>query len=342
VARAKDDQSSRVGKVEKTELDDFRMLHGVAPAFRLHLWKTGRHLRAAPGEALIRQGTESATMFFLLSGELSVTLGDPTSDAIATVQAGETVGELGVLDGAVASANVVAKAECRLLALDEEGFWHLLHASHPFAVNLLVKVSERLRSTNRAVTSNMEKRRLYERAAMFDGLTGIHNRRWLDDTLHRLVERYEKAGSALSIALIDIDHFKDFNDGHGHEAGDAVLTAVAANMAAHLRPTDLVARFGGEEFVLLLPDTATAEAADAAERLRQVVSETEVTMPDGRRLPPVTISAGVAELRTGQKPAELLKRADVAMYRAKQSGRNRVVVDEGSKSHGDAEANRDQ
>jgi diguanylate cyclase (GGDEF)-like protein len=221
---------------------------------------------------------------------------------------------------------VVARTRCELLALDEDAFWELTHASHAFSINLLVKLAERLRANNATVSTNIEKRRLYERAAMFDGLTGIHNRRWLDENLHRLVERCEKGGGALSLSLIDIDHFKQFNDGHGHDAGDAVLTQVAATVAKHLRPTDLVARFGGEEFVILFPDTSLDKAAHAAERVRGVVEKTDVKMPDGRPLPRVTISMGVAELIPRETPAELLKRADEAMYRAKKGGRNRVVT----------------
>jgi diguanylate cyclase (GGDEF)-like protein len=312
----------------KNELDDFKMLHGVPAPMKKQLSQSASKRWLKPGDALIRQGEPATAMYFLLKGDLAVTLNDPSAEPIALIKPGETVGELGVLDGSNASAFVIAKSECELIALDEESFWQLTHTSHAFAINLLVKLAERLRANNATVGANIEKRRLYERAAMFDGLTGIHTRRWLDDTLHRLVERHDKGGAALSLSLIDIDHFKSFNDGHGHDAGDVVLTAVAAVMSKNLRPTDLVARFGGEEFVILFPDTDLVEAVQAAERVREVVSRTDVSMPDGKALPRVTISMGVAELKDGQKPSDLLKAADLAMYKAKKSGRNRVVADE--------------
>lgn len=321
----KNDKSDKAAR-EKTELDDFQMLHGVAAPLRQQLAQTAGKRSLKPGDALIRQGAPGTEMYFLLRGELKVALNDADADPIAVIKAGETVGELGVLHGSNASAYVIAQADCELLALDEEAFWQLTHSSHAFAINLLVKLAERLRANNATVSTNIEKRRIYERAAMFDGLTGIHNRRWLDDTLHRLVERQSKGGGSLSLSLIDIDHFKQFNDGHGHDAGDAVLAAVATEMAANLRPTDLVARFGGEEFVILFPDTSLLEAAAAAERVRAVVESTDVTMPGGRALPRVTISMGVAQLKSGQQPADLLKAADLAMYRAKQGGRNRVIT----------------
>ena len=312
---------------EKTELDGFRTLHGVAAPLRLQLTKDAARRSLLRGEVLIQQGAPASAMYFLLSGELGVALSDPAAEPIAVIKSGETVGELGVLDGSVASAWVVARTDCELLSLDEEGFWRLLHASHAFAINLLVKLSERLRANNAPVSTSIEQRRLFERAAMFDGLTGIHNRRWLDETLHRLVERSAKGDGPLSLSLIDIDHFKRFNDNHGHEAGDAVLAAVATTLGEALRPTDLVVRFGGEEFVILFPETGIDDAAAAADRVRLAVAEAEVAGPGGAPLPRVTISMGVAELKAGQSPAAILKAADVAMYRAKTGGRNRVVVD---------------
>jgi diguanylate cyclase (GGDEF)-like protein len=266
-------------------------------------------------------------MYFVLAGELGVHLDGIDTEPVATIGVGETVGELSVLDGTEASAWVVARGECELLEVKEDDFWALTNASHAFAVNLLIKLAARLRANNRAVSHNVQKRRMYERAAMFDGLTGIHNRRWLDETLHRLVKRQRgRRGGDLSISLIDVDHFKTFNDRHGHAAGDHVLTVVASTLAANLRPTDLVARFGGEEFVILFPDTGVEMAAIAAERVRLAVAAQELAMPDGAALPRVTISIGVAALAAGMTVPELLKAADAAMYRAKQAGRNRMVV----------------
>ena len=307
-------------------LDDVKMLQGVPLAVRQSLARTATRRTLSAGEALITQGQPSTAMYFLLKGELAVILHDPGAEPIAIIPAGETVGELGVLDGSNASAWVVAKSACEVLALDEEAFWHLTHSSHAFALNLLVKLAERLRKNNATVGANIEKRRLYERAAMFDGLTGIHNRRWLDETLHRLVERHDREQAPFCLSLIDIDHFKKFNDGHGHDAGDAVLAAVASVLSQTLRPTDLVARFGGEEFVILFPETDLDDAVAAADRVREAVAVTDVTMPGGAILPRVTISMGVARLRPGQEPAGLLKAADVAMYEAKKGGRNRVVA----------------
>lgn len=322
-------EASPSEELRAESLDGFAMLEGVGLTARRELLASAQLCTLAQGDVLIRQGTHNDSMYLVLEGELGVHLDQVENDPVALIGAGETVGELSVLDGSEASANVVARGPCRLLAIREEGFWQLTNVSHAFAVNLLLKLAARLRANNATVSRNVQKRRQYERAAMFDGLTGIHNRRWLDETLHRMVRRHQNGRGSLSLSLIDIDHFKGFNDRYGHAAGDHVLTVVAATLASNLRPTDLVARFGGEEFVIIFPDTDVEHARGAADRVRTAVAAQELVMPDGTQLPRVTISMGVTELDPGQSVPDLLKTADLAMYRAKQSGRDRVVVGHG-------------
>jgi diguanylate cyclase (GGDEF)-like protein len=317
-----------VTELAAESLDDFAMFQGVGLTARRDLLLAAKHRRLEQGQPLIVQGAANSSMFLVLQGQLGVHLDNLEGEPVATIGRGEIVGEMSLLDGAPASAHVVAREVSELLEVKEDDFWALTNASHAFAVALLVKLATRLRANNATVSQNVQKRRLYERAAMFDGLTGIHNRRWLDDTLHRLARRHDQSGGKLSVGLIDIDHFKMFNDRHGHAAGDHVLTTVASTLASNLRPTDLVARFGGEEFVILFPETDLASAKIAADRVRAAVASKEVAMPDGTALPRVTISVGVAERTPAQDVAELLKAADLAMYRAKQSGRNQVCAAE--------------
>jgi diguanylate cyclase (GGDEF)-like protein len=313
-------------EVTAESLEGFAMLAGVGLIARQELVACALQRTLSGGEELIVQGARNEKMFLVLSGELAVHLDTLEGDPLAIIGHGEIVGELSMLDGSAASAHVVARGECHVLEVKEDDFWRLTNASHAFAVNLLVKLASRLRANNATVSKNVQKRRQYERAAMFDGLTGIHNRRWLDETLHRMVKRHAASGGDLALSLIDIDHFKGFNDRFGHAAGDHVLTTVAATLAANLRPTDLVARFGGEEFVIIFPETNLELATRAADRVRIAVSETALAMPDGAKLPKVTISMGVAVLKREDGVPDLLKRADLAMYEAKQSGRNRVVA----------------
>jgi diguanylate cyclase (GGDEF)-like protein len=278
-----------------------------------------------PGEVLLEAGKSNQTMYMVLAGRLTVHLDGPKGEAIATLQAGETVGELSLLDDHPVSAYVVAAEKCRLLAVDELTFWRLVGASHAFATNLLFMLSHRMRANNAALAEGAKMRRQFERDATMDALTNVYNRRWLEDRLPRLFARHRRAQSPLSLLVVDVDHFKRFNDEYGHLAGDAVLSTLGRTLASSIRPTDLAARYGGEEFVVLLPDTDVAGGRAVAERLRRAIARERVMGPDGTPLPAITISVGVAELRPGDADmAAVIERADGNLYRAKQAGRNRV------------------
>jgi diguanylate cyclase (GGDEF)-like protein len=168
-----------------------------------------------------------------------------------------------------------------------------------------------------------------ERLSFLDGLTNIANRRRFDEYLQLEWRRAQRSGAPFSVALIDIDFFKSFNDTYGHEAGDEILKKVASALAATLnRPADLVARYGGEEFVVVLPGTDAAGAAGLAERLRATVAGLAVPHAKSAAAAQVTISVGVATIVPPRDVAAetLVEAADQALYRAKREGRNRVAV----------------
>lgn len=159
--------------------------------------------------------------------------------------------------------------------------------------------------------------------ARHDPLTGALNRRGMDESLRREVSKVHRTGTALSIAMLDIDDFKRLNDTLGHAAGDAALRHLAVVAREVLRPQDTIARYGGEEFVLLLPDTSQERGQDALNRLRREVAARPFFNADGPV--PMTFSAGVAQLATDETGLEAVDRADAAMYRAKKLGKNQVV-----------------
>ncbi len=164
-------------------------------------------------------------------------------------------------------------------------------------------------------------------AGLTDGLTGVHNRRYFESRCLEEVQAARRSGLPLVCLLLDVDHFKRINDTHGHPAGDAVLRYVARLIRAQLRGSDVVARYGGEEFVLLLPGTPLPAALETAERIRRVIAAQ--TMPVSVSEPlRITVSMGAAALLPGDDPAalaaDLVQRADQALYAAKQGGRNRV------------------
>ncbi|MCA1403123.1 PleD family two-component system response regulator [Ensifer sp. IC3342] len=163
--------------------------------------------------------------------------------------------------------------------------------------------------------------------AITDDLTGLHNRRYLDNHLKLLMDRAVARGRPLSICITDIDRFKHINDTYGHDAGDEVLREFANRVRATVRGADLACRFGGEEFVIVMPDTTPEMAAIVAERLRLMVESRAFAIPQADTVQPVTASLGISSLRAeGDTPEALLKRADMALYQAKNDGRNRVVA----------------
>jgi two-component system cell cycle response regulator len=163
--------------------------------------------------------------------------------------------------------------------------------------------------------------------AITDPLTGLYNRRYLETHLQHLAEHHINRGKNLSVLAIDADHFKNVNDSHGHDAGDAVLRDLGARIRQATRSVDLCCRTGGEEFVLVLPGTDLTSAAAIAERLRRLVAGKSFDVGEGKLLP-VTVSIGVACLEgPGDDPTKLLKRADEALYAAKREGRNRIEIE---------------
>ncbi|MDM4764749.1 sensor domain-containing diguanylate cyclase [Pelomonas sp. SE-A7] len=184
-------------------------------------------------------------------------------------------------------------------------------------------------------TLNQERVKL---AGLTDALTGVHNRRYFEHRQMVEISLAIRYRHPLACMFLDVDHFKRINDGHGHGAGDAVLRQMGQLIQGQLRLGDTIARWGGEEFVVLLPRTHAAHAAEIAERIRVAIAARPLPLPGGGSLP-VTASIGVAMLRIDPKLREprliaegLLKQADQALYAAKEGGRNRVVrdVDPGS------------
>ncbi|MCV2881395.1 diguanylate cyclase [Actibacterium sp. XHP0104] len=164
------------------------------------------------------------------------------------------------------------------------------------------------------------------RMAVTDPLTGLFNRRYALPHLQQMGDRAAQTDRSFAVMLLDIDHFKAVNDRHGHAAGDTVLERVARQITANLRPSDLVARIGGEEFLVAMPDTAPDLARRMAERLRQTIGTLPILLPEGRGSITVSVSIGMAISPTGleRDVDRLLALADGALYRAKSEGRNKV------------------
>lgn len=171
---------------------------------------------------------------------------------------------------------------------------------------------------------------LLERDAATDALTGVFNRRYMDRRLSEEAASARRYGLPLAVLMLDIDHFKQINDRHGHQAGDHVLASLAIRVAGVLRQGDVLTRYGGEEFLIIAPHTPLAGASEVAERVRKCVESAEFSLsdePGGKGGIRVTVSIGVASSGDGRVDAQtLVQAADANLYRAKQEGRNRVIA----------------
>jgi diguanylate cyclase (GGDEF)-like protein len=278
------------------------------------------------GEVILSSEAVNRYLYIVLKGRLAIQLNLHDDIPLATVEPGECVGEMSIIDSCVPSAQVSATEQTQVLVIEQDILWRMVSVSHEIARNLLYIMSERVRYSNLVIADSLEMQRKYQRFASTDTLTGLHNRGWLDDAFDREIKRSERDELPLALIMIDVDHFKNYNDEYGHLAGDQVLITVADAIRSPLRPNDLVARFGGEEFAVLLPETTVSNAEIIAERLRDHVAKADPGMLDNRQLPAVTISLGIAGRQPGYSLDMMIAAADVAMYHAKRNGRNRVEV----------------
>ena len=276
-----------------------------------------------PGTKLIYPELENQRLIILLEGLLEVKLESQGGEFTDTIKPGHCAGEMSIFDDIKPSATVSAKERSKLLIIPAEVATVMVHASHQLCLNFLHILSQRLRNNNKLVCEEQYHIRCMEEFAKIDPMTGLHNRRWLEEMYTREINRSNIGNFSLTAFMIDVDHFKNVNDTYGHLAGDQVLISVARTLVHSLRPSDMPVRYGGEEFTVFLPGTTTANAKVIAERIRSNMENMSVVLPDGNVIP-VTVSIGFAERISGDTVASLIERADQAVYQAKENGRNRV------------------
>lgn len=279
------------------------------------------------GQGLLTPLEPNAQLYILLEGKIAVHT-ELHLQPVAIINPGECIGEMSVFEGELPAAYAVAASDVMLLGIHKEIIWRIIESSSFFAVNLLHLLLKRIKSGNEALTSIQEKLVMQEISACLDPLTGIYNRRWMNNMFIRLLNRSKREHTPLFLLMIDIDHFKRYNDEHGHLAGDQCLRVVASALRDGLRATDLLARYGGEEFSVLLVDTNLKSCKAAAERLRERVCQRNIKDRDGIQLPCVSVSIGISQLDQNDSLEDLLDRADRCLYEAKKQGRNRVVCNE--------------
>lgn len=286
-------------------------------------------IRVAAGQSVLDFGSKGARLYVVLRGALGVAaeaLAGMSDAAVTKVLPGECVGELSVLDEEANPAAIYALQESELLVIPSELLWRLIDESNGVARNLLRLLSFRIRAANAQLRRRQKVGEFYRQLSMIDGLTGLQNRSWLNDHLPALIEQAENADNPLSIIMIDLDHFKQFNDEYGHLAGDDALRVAARVLTDALRPRDFAVRYGGEELMVILPNTHQKGGTIVARRLCEHMQQAVVFADMRKPLPHLTASFGVACLARGQSAEHLIAVADAALYRAKEGGRNRVAA----------------
>jgi len=305
-------------------LEGLELFKGVDPDSIQELLQNCDRRDVSSGELLLSPGVKNENVFVVLSGSLNVHVGSPQAPVLAKMEAGACVGEMSIIEDRDPSAYVIAAEDSHMLVIHQTTLWDMVHASHEFAKNLLVVLSERVRSHNRVIADSFGELRKFERHATTDALTGLGNRRSMLETFPREIARCLEDDAEIALIMIDVDNFKDFNDKFGHIAGDRALTAVASVLKQQFRPHDVLVRYGGDEFAVLLPGIDEETALSVADRVRTAVCGDTTDSSDSLIQIPIKISMGVAALDCPGSLESLVRAADDALYRAKRAGRNSV------------------
>lgn len=305
------------------------------------------------GEVIFREGEQNDAVYFIESGCVAILKAEPNGNSVvlAKLVAPEMLGEMAVLSDLPRNATAQALEDSWLLVVPHNDFtnwiredpdaafrviqtlaWRLREADQVMAKQQKAPeelTAEDLRELNRKLSRDLEEIQKHqmrlEDEAIRDSLTGLYNRRYLDETLDRELARAKREGFAISLAMIDLDHFKQVNDTYGHKAGDEVLKSVGELLQSKAREGDIPCRYGGEEFALVLPRMPIEIARERAESWREAFSRKKILFDQVEIRS--TMSIGLAAFPEHATTAgSLLGRADKALYKAKSSGRNLLMV----------------
>ncbi|MBT8082155.1 MAG: GGDEF domain-containing protein [Gammaproteobacteria bacterium] len=313
-----------ISDYKRSLLDSLQLFKDVQPE-AIHEWLQQCDRRdLGEGETLLSPDVRNENVYVVLSGSLNVHVGSEASPILTTMEPGDCVGEMSIIEDSDPSAYVIGAEATHLLVIHQSILWGMVDASHEFAKNLLVVLSKRVRSHNRVIASNYGELREFERHATTDALTNLANRHAMETAFPKLIEMCLNKAQPVSLMMIDVDNFKQFNDMLGHVAGDRALSVVARVLKQQFRQRDLLARYGGDEFAVLLPDVNLEEAVAIGERVRRAITGETDDGEDSLIRIPVCISMGVAELNPDGSLDALLRDADEALYRAKRAGRDKV------------------
>jgi diguanylate cyclase (GGDEF)-like protein len=287
-----------------------------------------------PGEIIIRENEPGDVFYIIRSGNAVVIKGDFQNPTILGFRSiGDSIGEMALLDNLPRSATVIALDTVSLWCLSREMFYQFVGENHlSFNLDLMNMLSSRIRKSDEERVRGYvrEKQQVVvletlSKQATHDPLTGLFNRRYLDQILYGEIAHAQQNGSLVGILMADVDHFKQVNDKHGHKAGDLVLQELGKIMKKCVRLADIVCRYGGEEFVIIMPGASEPTVSKCAEEIRSKFQALTVVFENHEIHATLSLGVAIYPLH-GSSVDEVFVRADRAMYRAKEEGRNRMVV----------------
>jgi diguanylate cyclase (GGDEF)-like protein len=286
----------------------------------------------AQDEVLFCEGDEGSELFIVRSGTVKsvIRTADGKEKEVARFGAGNFFGEMSIVDDAPRSATCQAVEKSILYRMHERDFYRVMERQPHAAIKIMYKMlnttAQRLKATSHFVSDMVRWGNEASRRAITDEITGAYNRRYLDRLLSETHATASAAGGTFSMIMMDLDHFREINETHGHEVGNTLLCRAVEVMKSVLKESDVLARYGGDEFTILLPHTDLTQAGARAEGIRRAVENAVIEIPAVPEPLRVTVSQGVAGYPASSTDLdEIKKHADRALYQAKEQGRNRVV-----------------
>ncbi|MBN2038743.1 MAG: GGDEF domain-containing protein [Spirochaetes bacterium] len=286
-----------------------------------------------PDHVLFEEGDEGNELFIVMSGKVAsyVVLPNGNKREIAEFRPGDFFGEMSIFENTERSATCYTKEKSTLLSLRERDLFEIILYHPELAVKLMYKMlnvtTERLLDRSEFLSDMVQWGEEARRRAITDELTGIYNRRFLDDALEDYFERSVNSGKPLSLIMIDIDHFREYSENLKQGQVDKIILKVASVFKEYFRDNDIISRYGGDEFTVIMPDTEIGKAYSIADSICKAIHDMDISgliPPDFSK---ITVSQGIANYPENADDLETLKtKADKALYKAKSEGRNRVIT----------------
>jgi diguanylate cyclase (GGDEF)-like protein len=288
-------------------------------------------LKVKLGDTLCEECEEGNELYIIQQGEVSglISLPDGTQKEIVVFHPGDFFGEMSIFEDAPRSATCLVKKAGKIFRFQKKDFFSIIETEPDIAIKIMYRMlnitTQRLRTTGKFLSDVVRWGDEASRRAVTDELTGAYNRRFLDNSLDDYFEAAKKNGKPLTLIMMDLDYFRQINEAYGHDMGDKVILEIVKVFKKHLREKDVLARYGGDEFTVVLPDTDISTAFNIAETIRKDVEKLDFLSTMTGPVTRLTTSQGIASYPDSASDLKALReKADNALYRAKEDGRNRV------------------